>query len=150
MPAVTSVVGMTKTEAAWVRKYAWTPAMRKTYKSVPARLTMCPCQYGPCSHCSSGKHEDCPYNDPSNAEWAASRADVPAGWITTTTEQVPTLGGTGSWQLWEADIQHDSRCPCALADHHGALTEPVDPIKGQQLNIFDTIGYNVQIETPAP
>lgn len=135
---------MTSAEAAWAREHAWTPAMRKTFESVPAALTMCPCQYGPCGNCSAGCHEDCPYDDPSNAEWAARLADVSAGWITTATEQVPTLGGTDSWQLWEAGIQHEGRCPCALADHHGALTEPVDPSEGRQLTIFDILNPDIR------
>lgn len=74
---------MTAAEAAWVRKHAWT-------------LTMCPCEYGPCGNCSAGQHENCPYDNPKNAQWAANRTNVPAGWITTTNEQVPTLGGTES------------------------------------------------------
>ena len=123
---------MTAAEAAWVRKHAWTPAMRKTYASVPAVLAMCPCEYGPCGNCSAGQHENCPYDNPNNAQWAANRANVPAGWITTTNEQVPTLGGAESWQIWEAGIRHEGRCPCSIANHHGAI--------GIQTTIFDIIG----------
>ncbi|WP_420896350.1 DUF6248 family natural product biosynthesis protein [Actinomyces naeslundii] len=71
---------MNEAEAAWVRDHAWTAVMRKTYASVPAVLTMCPCEYGPCGHCSAGS-------------------------------------------------QHDGRCPCSLAGHHGAI--------GIQTTIFD-------------
>ena len=128
---------MTDSEAAWVREHAWTEAMRKTYSSTPAVLAMCPCEHGPCGNCSAGHHADCPYDKPSNAQWATGRANVHVGWITTADEQVPTLGGTDSWQLWEAGIQHDARCPCALADHHGALNQPTDPVTGQQTTIYD-------------
>lgn len=127
---------MNEAEAAWVRDHAWTAVMRKTYASVPAVLTMCPCEYGPCGHCSAGSHENCAYDDPNNAQWAANRADVPAGWITNADEQVPTLGGAESWQFWEAGIQHDGRCPCAIAGHYGAI--------GIQTTIFDIIGQNVR------
>ena len=111
--------------------------MRKTYRSTPAVLVMCPCEYGPCGHCASGNHTACAHNDPANAQWAASLSNVNAGWITTAYEKVPTLGGTESWQLWEAGVQHDARCCCAREDHHGALKELTDPNDSQQTTIYD-------------
>ena len=128
---------MTAPEAAWVRQHAWTQTMRKTYKSTPAVLVMCPCEYGPCGYCTSGHHAACAHNDPRNAQWTASLSNAPAGWITTADEKVPTLGGAESWQLWEAGVQHDARCCCAREDHHGALKEPTDPNDGQQTTIYD-------------
>ncbi|MDO4900856.1 DUF6248 family natural product biosynthesis protein [Actinomyces sp.] len=129
---------MTNAEAAWVRERAWTKAMRKTYRSVPAVLTTCPCEYGPCGHCSAGHHTDCPYEKPNNAQWAADRADVPAGWLTWPDKGVPNLGGTESWQVWETGVRHDGRCNCYLAGHHGALNQPsADPHKGRQTTIYD-------------
>ncbi|MDO5067634.1 MAG: nucleoside 2-deoxyribosyltransferase domain-containing protein [Propionibacteriaceae bacterium] len=68
---------------------------------------------------------------------------VHAGWITTTDEQDLTLGGTNNWQPWEAGIQHDARCPCALADHHGALNQPTSTRNGTHLNT----GVEVQVFT---
>jgi len=103
---------MTAPEAAWVRQHAWTQTMRKTYKSTPAVLVMCPCEYGPCGYCTSGHHAACAHNEPRNAQWTASLSNAPAGWITTADEKVPTLGGTESWQLWEAGVQRRSLLLC--------------------------------------
>lgn len=100
---------MNEAEAAWVRDHAWTAVMRKTYASVPAVLTMCPCEYGPCGHCSAGSHENCAYDNPSNTQWAANRANVPADWITTTAEQV-------RWRRELADLggRHPARRPVPM------------------------------------
>lgn len=121
---------MSAAEAQWVRRHAWTAAMRKTYRSTPAILTMCPCQYGPCGHCTEERHDECPYD--ADPQWAASHADVCAGWITDADETVPNLGGSDSWRIWEAGIRHDGRCPCWRADHHGALKA-----QARQMTIFD-------------
>ena len=110
---------MTEAEAAWVREHVWTRAMRKVYAETPAIHSMCPCEYGPCGRCSAGRHDRCPYTDPRHAQWAAARADVPAGWVTYADCQVPTHGGTETWQVWEAGVTHDARCPCARAGHPG-------------------------------
>ena len=61
-------------------------------------------------------------------------ATLPLAGITTADEQVPTLGGAESWQLWEAGVQHDARCSCAREDHHGALN---DLTNSQQTTIYD-------------
>lgn len=53
------------------------------------------------------------------------------------TKRSPPLGGTESWQLWEAGVQHDARCCCAREDHHGALKELTDPNDSQQTTIYD-------------
>ncbi|MFC2660306.1 MAG: hypothetical protein ACFNZX_05440 [Actinomyces sp.] len=127
-----------------MRQHTWAATMPKIYKSVPAALTMCPCEYGPCGYCSSGSHENCAYDKPRSAQWTASRTNVPAGWVTTADQQFPSLGGTDSWQIWEAGIQYDSRCPCARADHHGALIEPADPVKGRQATVFDILDHDIQ------
>lgn len=133
MPESTHSTGrMTEEEAAWVRRHVWTAAMRKVYATTPAILTMCQCQYGPCGRCAQGHHDECPYND--NTAWATSKADVNAGWITYGDQMVPTLGGDYSWQVWEAGVRHEGRCPCWLAGHHGELKD-----EGRQMTIFDYI-----------
>lgn len=51
---------MTDAQARWVREHAWTPAMRKTYTTTPALYSTCPCQHGPCGHCTAGHHDRTP------------------------------------------------------------------------------------------
>ena len=134
---------MTDAQARWVREHAWTPAMRKTYATTPALYSTCPCQHGPCGHCTAGHHDQCPYTDPSHTQWAATKADTPIGHITDTSDTVPTLNGTNSWQIWETGTTHDARCPCALAGHHDRTpppqtkTNPTSTENATQTTIFD-------------
>lgn len=125
---------MSEAEAAWVRKHAWTRAMRRTHRHCPAIHSKCPCQYGPCGSCSAGDHARCPYSLPEHAAWAATHADVPAGHVTYADTTIPSLGGPSTWQLWETGTTHDSRCPCARDNHHG-WTPPASP--GRQTTIYD-------------
>lgn len=118
------MTAMTAEEAAWVREHAWTVAMRRQWRQIPAVYSMCPCQYGPCGRCAAGECESCSCLV-GGAEWAAARADVPAGYVEDHRGYIPALGGAGSWAVWEAGVRHDSRCPC---HRHGHRTrrEPED------------------------
>ncbi|TDD31663.1 hypothetical protein E1287_25725 [Actinomadura sp. KC06] len=41
--------------AAWIRENAWTGALRREDDGV----TVCPCQYGQCTHCEHEQHKNC-------------------------------------------------------------------------------------------
>jgi hypothetical protein len=55
---------MTPDEAAWVRANAWTGAMRKTYREVPAFYTTCACQASATAWCQTGGHDKCGRGEP--------------------------------------------------------------------------------------
>ena len=110
------MTAMTAAEAAWVREHAWTPAMRRQWRQIPAVYSMCPCEYGPCGRGAAGEGESCSGLG-GGAEGAAAHSDVPAGWVTDRLAGIPTLGGAESWAVWEAGVRHDSRCPCHRRGH---------------------------------
>lgn len=109
---------MNEAEAAWVREHAWTKTMRRTHRHWPAIYGKCPCEYGPCGHCSAGDHANCPYEQANPSEdlqrWAQRQSDTYAGYLT-------DAQCMGMAELWETGITHDGRCPCARDNHHGAL-----------------------------
>ena len=123
-----------------MRARVWTRAMRKVYAETPAIHGMCPCEYGPCGRCSAGRHDQCPYTDPHHTQWAAARADVPAGWVTYADCQVPTHGGAETWQVWEAHVTHDARCPCARAGHPGS-----GPHQTSLLDLLTATGHESRV-----
>jgi len=49
---------MTPEAAAWVRANVLLPYARDEVHS-RALIEHCPCQWGPCGHCDSGRHEQC-------------------------------------------------------------------------------------------
>lgn len=120
---------MTYAEAAWVREYVWTKAMRATFAQVPAIYSKCPCQYGPCGYCTDGHHEMCPYERTDVSQtWKDQKSDYPETWI------VSSRGTAyADAEVRLVGVRHDSRCSCWRARHHGADLPPV------QLDLIDIL-----------
>lgn len=111
-------------EAAWIRGHAWTPAMRRTHRTVPGLTSTCACQSGLTSWCWHDQHGRC--------HRAAPLGDVhtficgPDGETVLSFPQPythPTDTATGprrtyAAQVWLADRVCRWVCPC---DCHDAL-----------------------------
>lgn len=118
---------MSEDAAAWVRTYAWTPKMRKTFEEVPGSYLRCGCQGGMTGHCDAGRHGKC----------RAGEARVTVeGWITNSSEIV--LDSRGG-QVWLADRDCRYRCPCGCHDGQvppASAREDVAPDDPVQLDLF--------------
>jgi hypothetical protein len=112
------MVTMTQDAAAWVREHVWTPAMRKTYREVPAFYSTCDCQFGATQWCQTGRHDRCHRAEPlvSCATMILRRGGLyPASFTEEFTHPTPSATGpvtTSLAQVWLADRRCRWVCPC--------------------------------------
>lgn len=94
---------------------AWHPKTGTKYVG-PAK---CPCDYGPCGHCSKGDHASCLWaTDP--VEAARKDAELPVTFLMDRAGYVPIfpdVRGTVAKVYLDQAGAHTWRCPCHLDDH---------------------------------
>lgn len=93
----------------------------------------CPCQSGPCGHCSAGKHDDCLWvRDP--AEAARMDARPPYIWLIDRKGYVPTFPtsrGEVARVYLDGAGTHIWRCPCHLNGHGDAMPQQALDLFGE-------------------
>jgi hypothetical protein len=89
---------MDETAAAWVRQHVlcdWSD-------DAAALLHVCPCQYGPCGHCTAGRHDQCAHRTPGYSDTRRS----PLTYLLSRRRFVLA-------EVWPADGRCCTwRCPC--------------------------------------
>lgn len=129
--------GPTPDQAAWIRDHAWTPAMRKTHREVPAFFRTCDCQYGLTSWCQHDQHDRCHRAPPLRSVETYicdTTGTTPLAFAAPYEHRTDTSATgpqfTSLAQVWLADRVCRWVCPCTC---HTAPPEPGPPL---QLDLF--------------
>ncbi|MFI6485220.1 DUF6248 family natural product biosynthesis protein [Nonomuraea sp. NPDC050663] len=133
---------MTPVEASWVRKHAWTQAMRRCWKDTPAYYSSCSCQYGECVSCRDGKHRHC------SRGYALRRTEtmitdrrgralyLPDYYTHPSNVSATGPARTNVAQVWLADRTCRWLCPCPCRSIGEPVYTPSGSLQGHQASLF--------------
>ena len=109
---------MTESEALWVREHAWTDHLR----TLTDWLQGCPCTRAhACWECEAGHHDRCAIEIQSRPSmWDLAGIVLLDGNHPRLSRHEHPFWEEPLWYWRDITVQHDGRCTCWKASHHGA------------------------------